>query len=51
MDNQSVRIDLVKLITYLLKRCWIIILCAAIGFFAMYEYTSLQKVDTYTTTI
>ena len=48
MGNGAVRIDLVKLIKYLLKRIWLVILFAGAGFAAMYYYTNRQAVDTYT---
>ena len=44
------QIDLVKLFFYILKRVWLVILCAAIGFSAMYWYTIRHTVDTYTAT-
>ena len=47
MKKGTVRIDLVKLLLYLLKRCWIIILCAAIGFGLRYMRGS-DHTDTYT---
>ena len=48
MNSKGARIDLVKLVMYMLKRCWLLILCAAIGFGGMYWYSMRQKVDTYT---
>ena len=48
MENGSKRIDLKKLFFYLLKRCWLIILCAAIGFAGLYWYTAYKQTDTYT---
>lgn len=48
MENGSRRIDLKKLFFYLLKRCWLIILCAAIGFAGLYWYTAEYQKDTYT---
>ena len=47
MDNKSASIDLVMLTIYLLRRCWLIILCASVGFCFMYG-RSLQVGDTYT---
>lgn len=46
--NNKVQIDLWKLIRYLLKRCWIMIILAVIGFGAMYYYTEKTSYDTYT---
>ena len=48
MDRKTVRIDLIKLIMYVMKRCWLLILCAALGFGAMYIYTTRFTPDTYT---
>ena len=48
MGNGAVRIDLVKLIKYLLKRIWLVILFAGLGFAAMYFKTNYKAVDTYT---
>ena len=48
MEGGAKRIDLKKLFFYLLKRCWLIILCAAIGFAGMYWYTAYKQRDTYT---
>ena len=48
MEGGAKRIDLKKLFFYLLKRCWLIILCAAIGFAGLYWYTAYKQKDTYT---
>ena len=48
MRSKSIQIDLVKLIVYVLKRVWLVILCAAIGFGAFYWLASSKQVDTYT---
>lgn len=48
MDRKTVRIDLIKLTMYVLKRCWLLILCAALGFGAMYIHTTRFTPDTYT---
>lgn len=42
------KIDIKKLAAFLLKRCWIIILCAVIGFTGLYCYTKYYQKDTYT---
>ena len=47
MNKQKSSINLVKLALYVLKRIWLVILCAAIGFFVMYSRAS-KKEDTYT---
>ena len=48
MENSVQKIDIRRLFVYLLKRLWIIILCAGIGFAGMYCYTEYYKRDTYT---
>ena len=48
MENGSQRIDLKKLLTYFLKRIWILVICAGIGFAGMYYYTNNYQKDTYT---
>ncbi len=48
MEGGARKIDLKKLFFYLLKRCWLIILCAAIGFAGLYWYTAYKQKDTYT---
>ena len=40
MKNKLFQIDLFQMAIYLLKRCWLIILCAAVGFGYMYWRTS-----------
>lgn len=41
-------IDVIKLMFFMLKRCWIILLCAGIGFGYMYWNTAYRTRDTYT---
>ena len=41
MRERRAQIDLVKLALYILKRCWLVVICAAIGFGAMY-WRSMQ---------
>ena len=48
MGEKSQRINLKKLFFYVLKRIWILILCAGIGFAGMYCYTKYYQPDTYT---
>ena len=48
MVNKSSQIDLIKLSLYILKRIWLVIICAAIGFGGLYWYTALHQRDTYT---
>lgn len=48
METRGIRIDLIKLISFYIKRIWILILCGVVGFAAMYFYTSLTVYDTYT---
>ena len=47
MRERRAQIDLVKLALYILKRCWLVVICAAIGFGAMY-WRSMRTADTYT---
>lgn len=42
------KIDLMKLFTYTIKRMWIVVLCAEIGFGASYLYTTRALPETYT---
>lgn len=46
--ENAFNIDIIKLLFYMLKRCWVIILCAAIGFGYMYWHTAYRTKDTYT---
>ncbi len=46
--KKGVRIDLFRLIMYILKRVWLVILCMAIGAGFMYWRGSRNQVDTYT---
>ena len=39
MVKGTTKLDLVKLALYILKRCWLVIICAAIGFGVMYLRT------------
>ena len=48
MQNRTAKIDLVRLLWYMLWRSWLIILCAVIGGAGMYVYTVRTHVDTYT---
>lgn len=48
MESNTRKIDIKKLIIYLLKRAWLIALCAGIGFAGMFFYSEYKKVDTYT---
>ena len=48
MNTNAIRIDLVKLMKYLLKHCWLPILLAVIGFGVMYYNTEYRQPDTYT---
>ena len=47
MSNTTYRIDLIKLIRFVLKYIWIVIICAAIGFGVMYQRAA-KRPDTYT---
>lgn len=49
MDTANViRIDLWKLIKYILKHVWLPIVCAVVGFVGMFGYVNYTAVDTYT---
>lgn len=48
MGNGVQKINIKKMAIYLLKRLWIIALCTAMGFTAMYLYTKNYTKDTYT---
>ena len=50
MNRKTFEIDLIKLAKYLLKRCWLIIICAGIGFGYMYRQASYNAIETYTAT-
>ncbi len=39
---------MVKMVVYILKRCWLIVLCTAVGFVGMYWFRNRNAVDTYT---
>ena len=47
MNKQGGSIDLARLAVFILKRCWLVILCAAIGFGFMF-WRSSKAPDTYT---
>ena len=47
MNKQGGSIDLGRLAVYILKRIWLVIICAAIGFCFMY-YRASKNADTYT---
>ena len=48
MTERSRQIDLIKMLFFILKRIWIVIICAAIGFGGMYWRAVRNHVDTYT---
>ena len=48
MSNNVQGFNVGKLLAFILKRVWIIILCAGIGFAGMYYYSMNYKYDTYT---
>ena len=48
MGDRSQKIDLKKLFFFVIKRIWLLIICAGIGFAGMYYYTSHYRPDTYT---
>ncbi len=48
MGDGSRKIDIKKLFFFVLKRIWLVIICAGIGFAGMYYYTNNYLPDTYT---
>ena len=48
MQSKTYKLDLVKLIKFILKRCWLPILCAVIGFGLMHIRATRNRIDTYT---
>ena len=50
MNARANSIDLVKLLKYVLKRLWFVVLCAEVGFGAVYMYMARYQTDTYTAT-
>ena len=47
MNNTTYRLDLLKLVRFLLKYVWIVIICAAVGFGFMYQRAAARP-DSYT---
>ena len=47
MNPKKTGIDLVKLALYILKRIWLLVICAAVGFYLMYSQAK-KRPDTYT---
>ena len=48
MNRKASSIDLIKLLIYVLKRAWLVVLCAEVGFGAVYMYYAHRTADTYT---
>lgn len=48
MERRANRIDFVKLMFYILKRAWFVVLCAELGFAGLYFYTTRMLPETYT---
>ena len=48
MRNRFAKLDIIKLMFFILKRCWVIIICAEIGFGVMYWRAAFKTQDTYT---
>lgn len=48
MERRANRIDFVKLILYVLRRAWFVVLCAELGFAGMYYYSTRIVPETYT---
>ena len=48
MKNRVNSIDLFKLLIFILKHLWLVIICAELGFGAVYFHTAFRMPDTYT---
>ena len=48
MGDGSPKVDIKKLFLFVIKRIWLLIICAGIGFAGMYYYTNNYLPDTYT---
>lgn len=48
MKRRANQVDLVKMLIYILKRFWVVVLCAELGFAALYMYTKQHAADTFT---
>ena len=48
MERRGNRIDFIKLMLYILKRAWFVVLCAELGFAGMYYYSTRMVPETYT---
>ena len=48
MNRKANQIDLTKMLMYILKHLWLVVLCAELGFTARYMYTTRKLPDTYT---
>ncbi len=48
MERRANRIDIVKLMLYVLKRAWFVVLCAELGFAGMYYHSTRMVPETYT---
>jgi len=48
MKRRANRIDLEKMLIYILKRAWVLVLCAELGFGALYMYSTRRVADTFT---
>lgn len=48
MGDESRKVDIKKLFFFVVKRIWLLIICAGIGFAGMYYYTNNYLPDTYT---
>ena len=47
MGNKAMKIDLFRLLVFVLRRIWLVILCGIIGFVGMRYYANRNAVDTY----
>ena len=50
MKKKANQIDLVKMLFFILKHLWLLVLCAELGFGAFYMYMTRRMPETYTAT-
>ena len=48
MEKRIIKVDLIKLLKFALKRLWLVVICAELGFGIMYLYSTRMIPDTYT---
>ena len=48
MKRRANQVDFIKMFIFILKRLWVVVLCAELGFGALYMYSSKHGTDTFT---